>query len=1255
MKPNRSLSTHYPTAGKHSAHFSRLAPSVPSTHQHAPAVCFSALAFVLIASAAPVSFDKSDPVKEVPSPLPSEQLGSAPIWGAALAAGTFSTVNLQTGNLQTGLPILSHSRGLGPVAEVAFVHNSGAIGLGSSTQLPLGEGWMLELLSTLDLADLNNIAATFGNGNVVHFNQGVCSPGYFMSLDQLTATRWRISTGGGEFVYEVISGNANLARLVEVTDELGETLTVQYASTGSIHKLVEASGREIVFVDTNADGVIESLYDSTDPTGTTISLNYTGGRLTSFADSSGVGLQLSYELDGKLDWLENGFDNGASQPSRWNYYYDTSDRVESIFSNSTGASTMSLSYSGSTTTLENALGVEFEYEFDGLGRLIRSGYPLMGDTTYEYNGNHQRTKVTNPESDSWVSTYDVSGHLTRVTDPNGSFVYFVYNAAHHLIELGDANGPDATLLYGDSNYPSLITGIVLPPDGLGKPVATTVLSFYPPSSSWPGMIQSVTDPNGVKTEYTYNALGLVEEIVSGAGFARPVRSQMYYDASGVLFASQDYTADLTAVDPAGFPQLPPTHPAIVSSPTRTSLPTFNWAGQQASATTLYTSGIHPTGWLNAEATASTTTQMVFDYLGRVLATVVVDEQPTVDQALPAIQRIASQTFQDEPMTGLPFGGALTQSASSVSRLMEMDELGRIKSISSTDQLSMTYEYLPDGMLSYSTINHGTGFSRQAYTYDASNKPTSMSIEFSTDGTNWTTQRKIEWIFTVEGLLNFSLEYHFGSLVSGTEYTYDAREQLVWEKRLGLHAYNRFYVYDQGGNRTDMLILNSLDQIQEHHYYTYDVSDTATYLSKANRLMKEVHKDATDSVLRTRYYYYDDRFGNVREVVTKEANDPWHRGVSLVYLERPGATLRSTVSYILERSWIADGSGAVIPNTLTWDRAREMRQEGASDRYLFAERDPVTLELLNSLDSRIWTDRKSAAAFDKSDYQVNPITGAVSNLESMLDSVGQSDGVDSFWFAHDLAGNTRWWLSDTGVYHDEVQTAYGERISTGTPFASRYAGFSGAVGAEEGLLPLGWKRIGARLYDPGSGRWMQRDPIGLTGGINEYEYVANNPTMRNDPSGFQGPAPTVNPNTPTFYPGQEVTFTNGMGTYTVTMPQGPTDYGPPAPPVDAGYCPGTTRPPGTPQPKWWPTHLKTNEYYWRKHNFGDCPFWPAVESPAKSHPDLPTAGAAPDPVPVQEISTLGKVLIKYTEMATGAQKKYPGRRSAFNFPTPVKLP
>lgn len=54
----------------------------------------------------------------------------------------------------------------------------------------------------------------------------------------------------------------------------------------------------------------------------------------------------------------------------------------------------------------------------------------------------------------------------------------------------------------------------------------------------------------------------------------------------------------------------------------------------------------------------------------------------------------------------------------------------------------------------------------------------------------------------------------------------------------------------------------------------------------------------------------------------------------------------------------------------------------------------------------------------------------------------------------------------------------------------------STGIQAGLVLLG-----QRYYDPGTARFLTRDPIGYDGGINVYAYTGNNPVNSADPSGL----------------------------------------------------------------------------------------------------------------------------------------------------------
>jgi RHS repeat-associated protein len=43
--------------------------------------------------------------------------------------------------------------------------------------------------------------------------------------------------------------------------------------------------------------------------------------------------------------------------------------------------------------------------------------------------------------------------------------------------------------------------------------------------------------------------------------------------------------------------------------------------------------------------------------------------------------------------------------------------------------------------------------------------------------------------------------------------------------------------------------------------------------------------------------------------------------------------------------------------------------------------------------------------------------------------------------------------------------------------------------------------GHRYYDPATGRWLTRDPIGYNGGVNLYGYVGGDPVNGSDSWGL----------------------------------------------------------------------------------------------------------------------------------------------------------
>ncbi len=80
-----------------------------------------------------------------------------------------------------------------------------------------------------------------------------------------------------------------------------------------------------------------------------------------------------------------------------------------------------------------------------------------------------------------------------------------------------------------------------------------------------------------------------------------------------------------------------------------------------------------------------------------------------------------------------------------------------------------------------------------------------------------------------------------------------------------------------------------------------------------------------------------------------------------------------------------------------------------------------------------------------------------------------------------------------------------------PIGMSRSGYAGGHGYESGMItlygensalpPITLLHVGERWYNPSTGRFVQRDPIGLRGGLNVYAYCGSQPMTAVDPSGL----------------------------------------------------------------------------------------------------------------------------------------------------------
>ena len=327
-------------------------------------------------------------------------------------------------------------------------------------------------------------------------------------------------------------------------------------------------------------------------------------------------------------------------------------------------------------------------------------------------------------------------------------------------------------------------------------------------------------------------------------------------------------------------------------------------------------------------------------------------------------------------------------------------------------------------------------------------------------------------------------------------------------------YNLTYEYDQGGNRTKKLNAATGREVR----YAYDWSNPALSSSSNNRLLssQEVLTAPPNTIYSTTWYIYNCA-GNVERVVTQNAGSTQYSATRFSYAKNQRA-----VSFSLAETWDPDGNsdGQVDNYAVQW--LREFRYAGARQRYLNRKFTgaSVTANPNNVagwvVESAVWTDYEGDEPYG--DFAiVQSGSWFASNQRSyqpgiaMVDFGTTSGGANTKYYHTDHLGTTRTMSTGSGFSGGtRVFTAFGESISGPTP-PDRY-GYVGAHGYQT-HDDLTFQHVGARYYDPSSGRFLQRDPIGIAGGTNVFQYVSASPTRMVDPSGLHG----CRPDRPPFNP------------------------------------------------------------------------------------------------------------------------------------------
>ena len=367
-----------------------------------------------------------------------------------------------------------------------------------------------------------------------------------------------------------------------------------------------------------------------------------------------------------------------------------------------------------------------------------------------------------------------------------------------------------------------------------------------------------------------------------------------------------------------------------------------------------------------------------------------------------------------------------------------DPVGRLtKKVSRYLGNKLTTDITFDNFGRKDNVNHSNGLNG-IHTYDLLNRLTNLT--WTGAGENFSESLTYESL--TGNITNIARE--LGSFA----YNYDQRNQLTGVTYSGTEGLgplvDRTLTYDRSGNRTNdtfsgvgTFTRNTIEEDENFRYFT-DVNGFGNIIQKTNKATGELHI----------YDYLHD--GKIRKF-TKYENIP-----------RQTETL--SVSYFY------DALGRRIAK-----KVKKGTQEFTQSFAYLTNQNKILLSKKGDGNTTLHIDGQGI------DEHLGEITGS---------------GVKAFVTDHlgtvingDAVGEKR----TTGAFGEPLTEV--DKISTSQP-AVLYGYAGRQLDSESGLY---YNR--ARYYDSSNGRWMSKDPIGISGGDpNLYRYVGNNSLSNIDPTG-----------------------------------------------------------------------------------------------------------------------------------------------------------
>ncbi len=832
-------------------------------------------------------------------------------------------------------------------------------------------------------------------------------------------------------------------------------------------------------------GLLTSI---TDPAGLVTTFAYSGARLVSLTDPAGRVTQFQQDADGNLTavtYQDNSQVAFAYDPQRrltrktdarhqvTQYAYDYAGRFSAatlptgevrrltpsqrlaVPDIDAGQGTQSnpapLAAPLSSAAFQDGNGRTSTFALDPLGRITQQTDALNRVTLIERDGQGHPAKITRPNGAVTVMTYDAKGNLLTTTEQAiAATTTLTYEPTFNQVTtIKDPKNTTTTITYDTKGNPLTIkdaqnnqTTLTYDSRGLVLTTKDTLNQTMTFAYDAQGRLLTTTDPLNRTTTLTYDGAGNVATSTDALNRV----TTFEYDAFNRLKKVTDPASGVTEYTYDGNGNLV----AVKDAKNQTTTFAYDARNRLASTT-------DPLG---------KTESYTYDGADNLL-TRLTPKGEIIAFEYDAVNQLKKKTLPGKQLTTYAY-----------------DLVGNLTGVTDPDSvLTMTYD-LANRLLTTSTAGSSSQPSVSlSYTYDKNGNRLTLVDPTATNTYAYDVLNRLATLTSPVGAVSYAYDALSRrtavTLPNGTQttYTYDPASQVTAIRHTLLAISSEVnkadYGYNNVGNRTSLtdrrgtqaLGYDPLDRlISATHPLTLD--QTYAYDAVGNRtsgggLFNAGNQQTEDNT----FLYEYDANGNQTKRTHKTS------GEFTVYTYDPENRLTKVEVFA------SGGSTPVATSTYRYDglgRRIEKTGNGQTRRYVYDGED-ILLE------------------YD----ETNALLARYTHGPGIDEPVAMVRGGASYFYHQDGLGSVTELTDGTGATAKAyAYDAYGNIVEQTGTVENPYAYTGRELDADTGLY-----YYRARYYDPRTGRFLQKDPIGFKGGINYYVYARDNPIQYADPKGL----------------------------------------------------------------------------------------------------------------------------------------------------------